>query len=97
MKSTVKIFEEASKIDMRVDSAIWGVTQNRGEGSSSTGQGPTPMEIGNVENRGRGRGRLMDAKRIKYYRNNACFTCNKVGCRPWKHQSKGDAANNFEV
>lgn len=97
MKSTVTSFEEAAKIALPVDSAIWGVSsQVGGSGGDAAGaaQAPTPMEIGNFEDRGRSR--KMEGQRLKDYRNNAYFTYHKVGCRPWKHQ-KGAAANNFEV
>lgn len=96
MKSSVTSFEEAAKIALRVDSAIWGVTRNVAGGfPDSQGQAPTPMEIGNFENRGRGR--KLDGQRLKDYRNNACFTCHKVGCRPWKHPKGAAATNNFEA
>ncbi len=39
--------------------------------SFGTSSGPTPMEIGNFEQKRNDR------------RNNACFKCHKVGCRSW--------------
>lgn len=97
MKSSVTTFEEAAKIALRVDSAIWGVTSQVGTSNNETiaTQGPTPMEIGNMENSGRGR--KLEGQRLKDYRNNACFTCHKVGCRPWKHKERVAATNNFRA
>lgn len=101
MKSSVATFEEASKVALRVDSAIWGAsiqsTEVEGGASSRKGSGPTPMEISIVESGGRqGRGPKLEGQLLTDYRNNACFTCHTVGCRPWKHQ-RGAAANNCEA
>lgn len=96
MKSTVATFDDAAKVALRVDSAIYGAGRPQAPaGSASPSQAPTPMEIGNVENRAGG-GRRFEGQKLKDYRNNACFTCHKVGCRPWKHQRRA-SANNFEA
>lgn len=51
------------------------------------------MEIGNFEKcqeKHQGKGFMtekMSEQRQKDLQNNACFTCHKSGCRPWKHQN----------
>lgn len=96
MNFAVPTFEEAAKVALCVDSAIWG-SNVHGSGAlgSSFVQAPTLMKTGSIETRGSGR--KLDGRRLQDYRKNACFTCYKVGCRPWKHQQNGAAANNFEV
>lgn len=104
MKSNVATFEEAAKISLRVDSALWTMGK-QGESSGrwnkatringvGVAQGTTPLEMGNVEQRGRRP--KMEGKCLKGYQRNVCFTCDKVGCRPWKHRGNA-TANNFEV
>lgn len=88
LKSAVTTFEDAAKIALRVDSAIWG-NKMQGSGSASSAETPTPMEIGNLERR-----RGSDTQRQEDMRNNACFKCHKAGCRPWKHAQKQPVANN---
>lgn len=63
-------------------------------GLKSGGKVPTPMEIDNFEHRGRRP--KKEGRRLKDYKRNSCFTCHKVGCRPWKHLGNV-AANKFEV
>lgn len=94
MKSAVTDFDEAAKVALRVDSAIWSAFrgQSQKSGGSSSYDVPTPMEIGNVE-KSRDRHR-KDPRREEDYRNNACFKCHKVGCRPWKHEQNLHM-NNF--
>lgn len=73
LKAGAQTMQEASKIALNVDSALFGAGMfNFQYGGRFTGSQYTPMEIGNVEHRNNDR------------RNNACFTCHKVGCRPWK-------------
>lgn len=103
MKSTVTTFEEAAKISLRIDSALWKEnhkggfsyygTQYNTAGSSSS---PTPMEIGNV--RGMNRRPLTSEQRIqrkKDQENNACYVCHTKNCRPWKCRPK--KINNTEA
>ena len=75
MKAGVQSMKAASRIALNVDSAIFGsrMFQNRLHVSTSV---PTPMEIGNMEQK------RSDIKR------DACFKCHKVGCRPWKCRKK---------
>ena len=48
--------------------------QRYGQGGSNSD--PTPMEIGNFEQRNEDR------------KKNACFKCHEIGCRPWKCKNK---------
>lgn len=98
MKSGTENFEVAVKIAMDVDNAYYraGMFQNSGSSGAagSSGIGPTPMDIGNVI--GQNKSRMDDMK------NNACFKCHTVGCRPWKHNDinkdkKQGRVNNFSV
>jgi len=63
---------------------------------------PQPMEIGNVERGAHYRGKAfkkgvkVKTQRQKDLDNNACFTCHKPGCRPWKHRDNVDT-NNAEA
>lgn len=78
LKTAVTTFDDAAKIALRVDRAIWSAhvpKANEGAGSSSD---PTPMEIGNMEKRRA----QNDAQRLADFRNNGCFKCHKAGCRP---------------
>lgn len=50
------------------------------------------MEIGNLEGKPE-----MSLQRKKDLRNNACFTCHKAGCRPWKHGKKKPFIANMEL
>jgi len=102
MKSTASTFEEAAKIALRVDSALFaaGRMEARGSvGASPSKEAPTPMEIGNMETGRGGWRRYETTQREEDRRNNACFKCHKPGCRPWKHdkRSRGPGANNVGV
>ena len=71
LKAGAKTLEEASRIALNVDSAIFGSRSNSYYRYQRE-QSPVPMEIGNMEQRNIDRA------------NNACFKCHKPGCRPWK-------------
>lgn len=94
LKAQVKIFEETARIALNIDSAIWraGKGKSSYEGNRYT-EGPTPMEIGNVEGSNDPRTKAQREQRKKDLEKGACFTCHKVGCRPWKH----NRTNNVEV
>ena len=106
MKANVTCFEDAAKIALRVDSALWGSqyyanlgdTGNGNRGASLSGNtdtSPTLMEIGNTEGR---RSRFKDPKWEDDFRNNRCFVCHKTGCRAWKHKGqKVRSVNNVIV
>ena len=82
LKAGVTTMDEAARIALNVDGALFGAgifTQQL----QSSRSAPTPMEIGNVEQDRQNEQRELDR------RNNACFKCHKVGCRPWKHKNKG--------
>ena len=70
LKSGAQTMNDASRIALNVDSAIFGAQRfiftRNGESTN-----PTPMEIGNIEQKNKDR------------KNNACFSCHKIGCRPW--------------
>ena len=71
MKAGARTMNDASRIALNVDAALFGSGMLNNQWNNRV-SGPTPMEIGNVEQRDRDR------------RSNACFKCHKVGCRPWK-------------
>ena len=79
----------AAQIALNVDNAFYGAGMFS-RGSQSGSAGPAPMEIGNLENGTHYRGKsFKKGKKKKTQReldlaNNACFTCHKKGCRPWK-------------
>lgn len=85
LKSQCSTFEEAAKIALRVDSALWSTSFpqesfRRGTYGSNSQQ-PLPMEIGNMQKNDlteeQKRQRATDLK------NNACVVCHKKKCRPW--------------
>ena len=59
---------DASRIALNVDSALWRAGIFNTQRTSFSG--PSPMEIGNVE------------QKREDLRNNACFKCHTLGCRP---------------
>ncbi len=75
MKAGVQSTNEASRIVLNVDAALFGRGMYRNYSTETSG--PTPMEIGNVEQKKRDRER------------NACFKCQNVGCRPYNCANKG--------
>lgn len=81
MKAGAQTLDDASRIALNVDAALFGsgMLNLQGHGSFN---GPTPMEIGNMEQMSQ---REIDRK------NNACFVCHKPGCRPYNHSN---ARNN---
>lgn len=96
LKSSAFTLEAAAQISLRVDGAHWRsseasrfggpgtITSRNGAATSSAaaGSAPTPMEISNMESTQR----QKLAQRKKDRENNACYTCHKVGCRPYKHK-----------
>ena len=70
MKAGATTMSEASRIALNVDAALFGSGMYQNFGFQRVT--PTPMEIGNIEQRKKDRA------------NNACFRCHKVGCRPYK-------------
>ncbi len=77
MKAGAQTMIEASRIALNVDSALFGAGMYYHRGFGSQPVGPTPMEIGNFEQKRKDR------------RRNACFRCHKVGCRPYKCNPPG--------
>lgn len=100
MKSAVTEFEEAAKIALRVDGALWAAGEqvriNKSVSSMPT-SGATPMEIGNTESHSALReGHNPRFNREKHLQENRCFKCHKIGCRPWKHAPRA-ALNNTNL
>lgn len=91
LKSTASTFEEVSRIALRIDSAMWNSRDVKYGSSSTTDNGVTPMEIGNLE---KYKNLKPNSQRKKDMENNACFVCHTTGCRPWKHKKE---TNNVEA
>ena len=72
LKSNARTMNDASRIALNVDSALFNAGMFRFQGYMQD-PAPTPMEIGNFEQHEKDR------------RNNTCFRCHKVGCRPFKY------------
>ena len=70
MKYGARTMSDASRIALNVDSALFGAGMLRFQPRQGS-FGPTPMDIGNLEQKDKDR------------RNNGCFRCHKPGCRPW--------------
>ena len=96
LKSNTTSFDQAAQVAFSVDSALFraGMFNSWGEQSRDFST-PTyhPMEIGNIEKRqqhygGNGfRSINMSEQRKRDLQNNACFTCQKRGCKSWQHQN----------
>ena len=75
--------------------------------SASGYQSPQPMDISNVEGPNHYRGKTFKQRnngnknfndqRDNDLKNNACFTCHKPGCRPWKHLRRETRVTNAEI
>lgn len=98
LKSEVKIevlktqaanFEDATKVALRVDSALWSSSHSRSSFATSSST-HDPMEIGNVQKRTSEEQRRQRALDLK---NNACVVCHTKHCRPWKCTKKGRLNN----
>lgn len=100
LKSNPSDFAAACRIALNVDNAMYSSFSSGYWAGSSSGSGSMPMDIGNVnaggQYRSRARGKASaefnsqsDLQRQKDRENNACFTCHKKGCRPWKHGNSG--------
>ena len=68
LKAEARTIIDASRIALNVDSVLWGAGVHSFQRQRYTG--PTPMEIGNIE------------QRRKDLRNNSCFKCHTLGFRP---------------
>eukprot|EP00171_Calliarthron_tuberculosum_P010941 IDg10941t1 len=95
LKSNSSTLKIAARVALRVDGAIWSASDPsrlRGrKASTSAASTHAPIEIRSLEAK-----RKREAQHRKYRENNACFTCHKVICRPYK-QSEGTEANNAET
>ena len=82
LNSAVGTFEDATSVALRIDSALWTAGQGCLPVSSSVQvEKPVPMEIGNFETLG-----TKNSQRQNDLDKNACFTCHRIGCGPWKHK-----------
>lgn len=111
LKSNPQNIEDASRIALSVDSALYGSGMFQGWGGQSSGiggSGPQPMELGNVEKphyrrrsfKGNRGGSKADEQKLKDRRNGACYVCHKVGCRASNHKEnpkKKFTPNNTQV
>ena len=93
IKSSFTTFEEAAQLALSIDSAIFSARASQEMRGSSSSNGTVPMEIGNMESKSP----RFSQERMKDLRNDACFTCHKPGCRPWKHGNKKPFISNIEV
>lgn len=78
--------DDAAKIALRVDSALWSLSNYRAP-PSSTGNSSDPMEIGNVQGIDQSDEKKRRQRAIDI-RNNACTKCHTKNCRPWKCSQK---------
>lgn len=93
LKSSSDSFEECSRIDLNMDSAIWRVNRgNFGYQSGTSESGPTPMKIGNVNGV---MSNALTGQRKRDLEKGACFKFHKVGGRPWKCSTP--RSNKFDV
>ena len=96
-KSSFNTFEEAAQFAFSIDSEIYrakmSIKMSSSHQQSGTGDVTVPM-IGNVETKRGPQSSRMSQRRTKELRNNACFMCHKVGCRPWKHGKKNISVSN---
>ena len=90
----------ASQIALNVDNAIYAAGMFQ-RSKFAFNADPQPMEIGNVEQGTHYRGKafkksskVKKTQKEKDLENNACFTCHKPGCRPWKHKDYVDTNNS---
>lgn len=93
LKTQVSEFEEAARIALRVDSAIWSYTGSRAS-VGPAGSVDDPMEIGNIQRTDQ-YGDNKRRQRAEDIKNNRCVLCHKKHCRPWKCQPK--KLNNLET
>ena len=96
IKSSFNTFEEAAQLALSIDSAIYSAKMSSSHRRFGTGDVAVPMEIGNVETKRGPQSSKMSERRTKDLQNNACFTCHRVGCRPWKHGKKKISLSNVE-
>ena len=71
MKSGAQTIYDAARIALNVDAALFS-TKMLSYGAFMHLNAPTLMKIGNLQ------------QKSKDKKNNACFKCRKVRCRPWK-------------
>ena len=95
LKADPKSFDDAAHKALCIDSAMYSVPKfqsysaSRFQAPSSfkSFSTPTPMEIGNIGSKGVGSSISNKFQQRKEdIKNNACFTCHKPGCRPYKHK-----------
>ncbi len=105
LKAGCKNMNDASRVALNVDSALYGAGMFHGQNVFSD-SGPQPMEIGNLQGNPqyggksfkRQKGGKMSAKnsqRAEDIANGTCFVCHKKGCRASNHYNgNGSVSNN---
>lgn len=92
MKRSATQFEDAARSALRIESALWwseGSSQSYSSFNVSVHSDPSPIKIGNTEDKGE------NISRERLLSENRCYKCHKVGCRPWKHAPSRSVINNY--
>ena len=102
LKSGCDNMNDASRIALNVDSALYGAGMFHGQNQAGQSSGPQPMDIGNIQSEPHYRGKAYKGKkkgknkarsqRAKDLANGTCFICHKKGCRASNHY-KDDVSN----
>lgn len=85
MKSRSDSFEKCDCVPVNADTAIWRAGASAAIPNS--GDTLTPMQVGNTEGTLRKQNEAQREQRPKHFEKGAYFSCQSVGCRPWKHQT----------
>lgn len=89
LKTQAICFEDATKIALRVDSALWSSSSSSRAPFVHNGTRNDPMEIGNIQRRTDEQQR----RRAEDLKNNACTLCHTKYCRPWKCSNRKKVNN----
>lgn len=105
LKAGPSTVDGAACIALNVDNAMYNVGTFNNRRASLNVFGEQPMDIGNVESRPHYRGRSFNANSRRNFQNtqkktsfnnNACYVCQKQGCRAWKHKNDGLRSSTAE-
>ncbi len=105
LKSGCTNINDASRIALNVDSALYGSGMFQSQNAFNNSFGPQPMEIGNIQrapqykgNSYRGKKKGMNAanksQKATDIANGTCFVCHKKGCRARNHYNNGEHVSN---
>lgn len=93
LKAQVNTFDECARVALNIYSALWRAKKQ--SCGSQSDHVPSAMEIGNVLKAQHGkRSKCQRKQRQKDMESEACFVCNKVGCRPYTCRSR---TNNVRI